>query len=117
MSRRAGRATPAPSKEYALQLFAGLPRRYDAMAALLSLGQEPRWRRTMVGAVEASATDRVLDVATGTGLVASELVHRFGCSVVGLDQSAEMLSRARERLRAEPDLGERIELVPGEAAK
>ena len=117
MRRGAGTTTRAPSKEYALQLFAGLPHRYDAMAALLSLGQEPRWRRTMVGAVEASPTDRVLDVATGTGLVASELVHRFGCSVVGLDQSAEMLSRARERLRAEPALGERIELVPGEAER
>ena len=34
-------------------------------------------------------------MATGTGLVARELVRRYGCSVVGLDQSAEMLAGAR----------------------
>lgn len=40
---------------------------------------------------------RVLDVATGTGAVAAELLAR-GCSVVGIDQSAEMLAVARKRL-------------------
>jgi len=49
----------------------------------------------MVAAVQARPGDRVLDVATGTGLVARALKRRYGCSVVGLDQSEEMLSRAR----------------------
>jgi len=48
----------------------------------------------MVGAVQASADQRVLDVATGTGLVARALKRRYGCRVVGLDQSEQMLSRA-----------------------
>ena len=69
----------------------------------------------MVATVEAGPNERVLDVATGTGLVARELVHRYGCRVVGLDQSAEMLSRARSKLEAEPALARRIELVRGEA--
>jgi demethylmenaquinone methyltransferase/2-methoxy-6-polyprenyl-1,4-benzoquinol methylase len=56
-------------------------------------------------------------VATGTGLVARELVRRYGCSVVGLDQSAEMLAGARGRLAREPALGGRIELVRGEAER
>jgi demethylmenaquinone methyltransferase/2-methoxy-6-polyprenyl-1,4-benzoquinol methylase len=43
----------------------------------------------MVGAIAARPDDRVLDVATGTGLVAAELVRRYGCSVVGIDQSEE----------------------------
>jgi demethylmenaquinone methyltransferase/2-methoxy-6-polyprenyl-1,4-benzoquinol methylase len=65
------------------------------VAALFSFGQDPRWRRTMVGAVQASPEARVLDVATGTGLVARALKQRYGCRVVGLDQSEDMLSRAR----------------------
>ncbi|HSF03175.1 MAG TPA: class I SAM-dependent methyltransferase, partial [Solirubrobacterales bacterium] len=65
----------------------------------------------------AGPTERVLDVATGTGLVARELVRRYGCSVVGLDQSAEMLAGARRRLDAEPALARRIELVRGEAER
>jgi demethylmenaquinone methyltransferase / 2-methoxy-6-polyprenyl-1,4-benzoquinol methylase len=104
-----------PSKQETLRLFAGLPRRYDLAGALLSFGQDPRWRRTMVGEVRATPGDRILDVATGTGMVAAALVRRYGCSVVGLDQSPEMLSGARAKLEANPELAERIELVRGEA--
>src|SRR5919201_1983815 len=104
-------------KRHALELFAGLPRRYDALGALLSFGQDPRWRRAMVEAVGASADERVIDVATGTGLVARELVRRCGCSVVGLDQSPEMLAAARRRLEADPALASRVELVEGQAER
>jgi demethylmenaquinone methyltransferase/2-methoxy-6-polyprenyl-1,4-benzoquinol methylase len=104
-------------KRNALELFAGLQDRYDLLSAALSFGQDPRWRRAMVAAVDAGPTGRVLDVATGTGLVARELVRRYGCSVVGLDQSAEMLAGARRRLAREPALAERIELVRGEAER
>lgn len=104
-----------PSKEETLRLFAGLPRRYDLAGALLSFGQDPRWRRAMVRRVEARPGDRILDVATGTGMVAGALVKRYGCSVVGLDQSPEMLSGARAKLDADPRLASRVELVRGEA--
>jgi demethylmenaquinone methyltransferase/2-methoxy-6-polyprenyl-1,4-benzoquinol methylase len=110
-----GSATAGARKEQALRLFAGLPRRYDAAGAVLSFGQDPRWRRTMVAQVGAGPQDRVLDVATGTGMVAAALVRRYGCRVVGLDQSPEMLGQAAARLRATPDLAARTELVPGEA--
>lgn len=114
-----GSATSAGSrrKQHALALFAGLPRHYDAIGALLSFGQDPRWRRAMVAAVRAGPEDRVLDVATGTGLVAERLVRRYGCSVVGLDQSEEMLARARAKLAATPVAAGRIELVRGEAER
>ena len=102
-------------KRNALELFAGLQDRYDLVSALLSFGQDPRWRRAMVATVAADRAERVLDVATGTGLVAQELVRRYGCSVVGLDQSAQMLAGARRGLAREPDLARRIELVRGEA--
>lgn len=104
-----------PSKEETLRLFAGLPRRYDLAGALLSFGQDPRWRRAMVRTVRAQSGDRVLDVATGTGMVAEALVRRYGCSVVGLDQSPQMLSGAQAKLDADPELAARIELVRGEA--
>jgi demethylmenaquinone methyltransferase/2-methoxy-6-polyprenyl-1,4-benzoquinol methylase len=104
-------------KRHALALFAGLPRHYDRVAATLSFGQDPRWRRAMVGAVRARPDERVLDVATGTGLVAEALVRRYGCNVVGLDQSAEMLAGAEARLAGAPPLGERIALVTGEAER
>jgi demethylmenaquinone methyltransferase/2-methoxy-6-polyprenyl-1,4-benzoquinol methylase len=113
----AGRMSGSLRKAHALELFSGLPRRYDLMAALLSFGQDARWRRAMVGAVAAKRTDRVLDVATGTGLVAVALVRRYGCEVVALDQSERMLAGARSKLVAEPHLAKRIELVCGEAER
>jgi len=112
-----GVAAGSERKRHALDLFTGLPHRYDALGAALSFGQDPRWRRAMVAAVAARSRERVLDVATGTGLVARELVRRYGCSVVGLDQSAEMLAGARLRLEADPALASRVELVRGEAER
>lgn len=110
-----GSAAAGARKQQALRLFSGLPRRYDAAGAALSFGQDPRWRRTMISQVGAGPQDRVLDVATGTGMVAAALVRRYGCRIVGLDQSPEMLAQAAARLRASPDLAARIELVRGEA--
>ena len=109
--------TPAsqPLKQEALELFAALPKQYDEMGWLLSFGQDRRWRRATVRAIQASPSDRILDVATGTGLMAAELVRSYDCSVVGFDQSEEMLARARRRLAREQHLGRRIELVRGEA--
>ena len=91
-------------------LFAPLGPTYDRYSALLSFGQDPRWRRFLVSRLDVGAEDTVLDVATGTGLVARELVRRFGCSVVGIDQSPEMLAVAAERVRGLP-----IELREGRA--
>jgi demethylmenaquinone methyltransferase / 2-methoxy-6-polyprenyl-1,4-benzoquinol methylase len=84
----------------ALELFAPLGPTYDRYARLLSLGQDPRWRKFLVSRIEAGPGDEVLDVATGTGAVAQELVRQKGCAVVGVDQSPEMLAVAREHLPA-----------------
>jgi demethylmenaquinone methyltransferase / 2-methoxy-6-polyprenyl-1,4-benzoquinol methylase len=95
-------------------LFAPLGPTYDRYSALLSFGQDPRWRRFLVSRVEVGSRDTVLDVATGTGAVARELVAQKGCTVVGLDQSPEMLAAGRERVGA-AGLEDRIQLVEGSA--
>jgi demethylmenaquinone methyltransferase / 2-methoxy-6-polyprenyl-1,4-benzoquinol methylase len=84
-------------------LFAPLGPTYDRYAALLSLGQDPRWRRFLVSRVDAGPEDTVLDVATGTGAVIRELQQQKGCKAVGVDQSPEMLAEARRRLG--PEIG------------
>src|SRR5579859_4412898 len=94
---------------YAPELFAPLGPTYDRYARLLSFGQDPRWRAFLVSRIPHEAT-RVLDVATGTGAVALELVRANPeRTVVGIDQSAEMLATAKQRI------GERIELREGRA--
>jgi demethylmenaquinone methyltransferase/2-methoxy-6-polyprenyl-1,4-benzoquinol methylase len=100
----------------ARDLFAPLGSTYDRWSRLLSLGQDPRWRRFLVSRVEVGPDQTVLDVATGTAAVAIELVHRTGCTVVGLDQSKEMLATGRARVEA-AGLTDRIQLVEGSAER
>src|SRR3954447_7220419 len=115
--RRSGGAARTARKRQALELFRGLPRRYDLLSAALSFGQDPRWRHALVQALAPEPGARVLDVATGTGMVAAELLARCrDCTVVGLDQSPEMLSAARARFGGDrSELGRRVELIEGEA--
>jgi demethylmenaquinone methyltransferase/2-methoxy-6-polyprenyl-1,4-benzoquinol methylase len=104
-------------KAGAKALFAPLGRHYDRVAAVLSFGQDPRWRRALVAAVDARPEERVLDVASGTGLVARELVRRYGCTVLALDQSPQMLAQARARLAADAELAAHVTLLEGEAER
>jgi demethylmenaquinone methyltransferase / 2-methoxy-6-polyprenyl-1,4-benzoquinol methylase len=92
-------------------LFAPLGATYDRYASLLSFGQDARWRRFLVTRVEVGSAATVLDVATCTGAVARELMRWKGCTVVGLDQSPEMLAEARRRL------GPHVRLVEGTAER
>ena len=84
------------------------------MGAVLSFGQDPRWRRALIDAVDPRPGQRILDVATGTGLVAFGLARR-GATVTGLDQSEQMLAGARERAATQPTLAARITFIQGEA--
>jgi len=83
------------TKEQARELFAPLGPTYDRVGATLSLGQDPLWRRFLVSRLPRTG-GHVLDVATGTGMVAAELLRR-GFEVTGVDQSPEMLAIARRR--------------------
>ncbi|HWF33032.1 MAG TPA: class I SAM-dependent methyltransferase [Solirubrobacteraceae bacterium] len=104
-------AAGSPRKREALELFRELPRHYDLLSSALSFGQDPRWRRALVTALAPVAGARVLDVATGTGMVAAELLSRTDCTVLGIDQSPQMLAAARRRFAGNA----RVELLEGEA--
>lgn len=98
---------------HARSLFAGIATEYDRMGAVLSMGQDPRWRRFLVSRVTAIPGSWVLDVATGTGLVARELARK-NLRVVGVDQSPAMIRRALADVRAQ-GLEERVRLSVGQA--
>jgi demethylmenaquinone methyltransferase/2-methoxy-6-polyprenyl-1,4-benzoquinol methylase len=101
---------------HARELFAPLGPTYDRYANVLSFGQDPRWRRFLVSRIPGDAV-RVADVASGTAAVAIELARAAPSrTVVGVDQSGEMLTAGRARVRG-AGLDSRIELIEGRAER
>jgi demethylmenaquinone methyltransferase / 2-methoxy-6-polyprenyl-1,4-benzoquinol methylase len=72
---------------------------YDVMNSVMTAGLHHRWRARAADLAEVGPGDRVLDVATGTGDLAIELMGRVvpGGEVVGSDFSDGMLALARSK--------------------
>jgi demethylmenaquinone methyltransferase/2-methoxy-6-polyprenyl-1,4-benzoquinol methylase len=81
-------------------MFDDVAPRYDVTNDVLSLGQDRRWRRAVVAAVDPVAGERVLDLAAGTG-TSSAPFARVGAFVVPCDFSVGML---RDGKSARPSL-------------
>src|SRR5207253_10660070 len=109
---RKERAMPSSPPDDARRIFSGIGATYERAGALLSFGQDARWRARLVDSVRAAPGDVVLDVATGTGLVARAVSERYGCEVVGLDPSGDMLSAAVARNGHIPLVRARAERLP-----
>ena len=71
-------------------MFDDVARRYDLTNDVLSLGQDRRWRKHVVEAVDARPGQRVLDLAAGTGTSSQPFQDR-GAYVVPCDFSLGML--------------------------
>lgn len=97
-------------------MFDRLSRRYDFMNRVLSLGQDPRWRRRLAVRLRNRGAFRVLDLASGTGdQILALLKDRLDISAVcGLDRSRGMLSIARNKIERS-GIAERTLLVEGDA--
>jgi demethylmenaquinone methyltransferase / 2-methoxy-6-polyprenyl-1,4-benzoquinol methylase len=106
--------TPLRGDTVARTVFAGLPGRYDRLAYLLSLGQDRRWRRAVVGHAAAGSPGLVLDVATGPAGIALAVAARTGANVVGVDLNEPMLRAGLPRIRRQ-GLPGRVRVAEGRA--
>ena len=82
------------------RVFSSVADKYDLMNDLMSVGVHRVWKRYFVATSGVKRGDRVLDLAGGTGDIASLLLPRVGESgeVVLGDINAEMLTVGRDRL-------------------
>lgn len=96
-----------------VNLFNRVAKHYDALNTFFSLGMDRQWRKRLAEEIKGSRS--VLDLATGTGEVAIETVHKLQkAQVVGIDPSAEMLALARQKIES-GGYSERIMLAQCEA--
>lgn len=97
-------------------MFTTIAHRYDFLNMVLSLGIDKSWRKFAIGQLPGSANPRYLDVATGTGDVALEIVRRIpGSKVTGVDFSEGMLEIGKSKV-GKAGLGDRIDMSFGDAA-
>ena len=91
--------TQADKPRYVAAMFARIARRYDLMNALMTAGQDQRWRRLVAELATTRHSTGILDVGTGTGRL-GRAVRRTNPSarVVGIDFTDAMLRRAARDL-------------------
>jgi demethylmenaquinone methyltransferase/2-methoxy-6-polyprenyl-1,4-benzoquinol methylase len=101
-----------PKARYVRSLFSRVPLEYDLLLGLLSFAQDRRWRAYVVSRAKSSDDDKILDVATGTGLLAADFARTVSSKgfVVGVDLTLSMLKTAQWRLRSR-GLDERVDWV------
>jgi demethylmenaquinone methyltransferase/2-methoxy-6-polyprenyl-1,4-benzoquinol methylase len=101
-----------PKARYVRNLFSKVPLEYDVLLGLLSFAQDRRWRSYVVSRAKSSNDDIILDVATGTGLLAADFARTVSSKgfVVGVDLTLSMLKTARWRFRSR-GLDERVDWV------
>jgi len=82
-------------------MFDAVARRYDLTNDVLSLGQDRRWRRDVISAVDPQRGELVLDLAAGTGTSSQPFADR-GATVVPCDFSLGMLKVGKQARPALP---------------
>lgn len=90
------RADLAKDPRQVAAMFDGVADRYDRTNTLLSLGQDHRWRRHVVRALQPVPGERILDVAAGTAVSTRELTAT-GAWAVAADFSLGMLAAGAAR--------------------
>lgn len=96
MTLRRSISTPEGKRRYVRQLFATIADRYDFITGFLSYGQDRRWKQRLIQLARLQPSDRLLDLACGTGdivFTAAPGVER----AVGLDLTHRMLQLAKRR--------------------
>lgn len=85
----------------ASRLFDGIARNYERPAELFSFFQYGRWRRFLVSRLILPSPALVLDVCTGTGLVARDIARLGNCRVIGVDLAKAMIGEAQRNLETQ----------------
>ena len=83
-------------RTYVRQLFATIADRYDLITAVLSYGQDAKWKARLVSIADVRRGERALDLAAGTGDIAFAVAAR-GAKTIGLDITHRMLQLAHLR--------------------
>ena len=102
-------------KAYVKSMFNDISHRYDIFNLLSSFGIDRYWRYRLTHKFKLKKTDKLLDIATGTGDVVFSIHKRFGNELVGLDIAEKMIFLANEKKKNRGLDLENITFIQGDA--
>lgn len=101
-------------KEQVTKMFDTISGEYDGLNRVISFGIDVSWRKKVVALVGKNNPDSILDIATGTGDLAIQLVDTKASKIVGLDISSGMLEIGKEKINKK-GLNKTIQMVLGDS--
>jgi len=95
-------------------MFDSISGNYDGLNRVISFGIDVKWRKRVVAILKEKQPETILDIATGTGDLAINMVQTAANKIVGLDISPGMLEVGKTKVSAKK-LDETIEMVVGDS--
>lgn len=89
---------PKSKREFNTALFTRVAKEYDLATRVMSLGGDAIWKAELVQALPPMQSPICVDLATGTGDIAFQLIDRYpDAEVVGIDLTPSMIAVAQKR--------------------
>ncbi len=101
-------------KEQVTQMFDTISKNYDGLNRVISFGIDIKWRKRVVAVLKIRKPNTILDIATGTGDLAINMIETGAKKIVGLDISPGMLEVGKTKVE-ERKLDSIIEMVVGDS--
>jgi demethylmenaquinone methyltransferase/2-methoxy-6-polyprenyl-1,4-benzoquinol methylase len=101
-------------KEQVTKMFDTISNEYDGLNRVISFGIDVKWRNKVVTLVGETQPKSILDIATGTGDLAINLVKTNAEKIVGLDISEGMLNVGRKKI-TKKNLDQTITMMVGDS--
>tara|TARA_R110001583_G_scaffold41751_3_gene132641 strand:- start:20974 stop:21702 length:729 start_codon:yes stop_codon:yes gene_type:complete len=103
-------------KEQVAKMFDTISKEYDGLNRVISFGIDVKWRKKVVEIIGNTNPNSILDIATGTGDLAINLVQTKASKIIGLDISEGMLNVGRKKIE-KLKLNNTIDMVLGDSEK
>ncbi len=101
-------------KEQVTKMFDTISGKYDGLNRVISFGIDVKWRKKVVAIVGKNKPKSILDIATGTGDLAINMVKTGAEEITGLDISPGMLAVGRKKIEAKK-LDDTVKMVVGDS--
>lgn len=101
-------------KEQVTQMFDSISGNYDGLNRVISFGIDIKWRKRVVAILKKKQPTTILDIATGTGDLAINMVETGAEKIIGLDISPGMLEVGKTKVTSKK-LAKTIEMIVGDS--